>query len=82
MNIKAKPRFQKLIRKAPDLQTSLLIFAFTLAVFWLSPVHQVSDSRYSMLVSQGLISYGSFALDNYNIPRYEPFQREDYVMNG
>lgn len=58
------------------------IFVAMLLIFWLSPVHQVSDSRYSMLLSQCLLYHRSFALDHYNLPRLEPFQREDYVMNG
>jgi hypothetical protein len=59
-----------------------LIFATALLVFWFSPVHQVSDSKYSMLVSQCLLYHRSFALDHYQVPRLEPFQREDYLMNG
>jgi hypothetical protein len=59
-----------------------LIFATTLLVFWFSPVHQVSDSKYSMLVSQCLLYHRSFALDHYQVPRLEPFQREDYLMDG
>jgi hypothetical protein len=59
-----------------------LIFATTLLVFWCSPVHQVSDSKYSMLVSQCLLYHRSFALDHYQVPRLEPFQREDYLMDG
>lgn len=59
-----------------------LIFAAMLLVFWLSPVHQVSDSKYSMLVSQCLIYHGSFKLDHYKVPQLEPFQREDYLMDG
>jgi hypothetical protein len=59
-----------------------LIFATMLLVFWFSPVHQVSDSKYSMLVSQSLLYHRSFALDHYRVPRLEPFQREDYLMDG
>ncbi|HEV7860907.1 MAG TPA: hypothetical protein VGO91_19975 [Pyrinomonadaceae bacterium] len=62
--------------------TGGLIFATTLLVFWFSPVHQVSDSKYSMLVSQCLLYHRSFALDHYQVPRLEPFQREDYLMDG
>src|SRR5947209_3488181 len=55
-----------------DLLIALLIFAFTFALFLRSPVFQEADSSYSMLVSQSLIDYGTFKLDNYAIPREEP----------
>jgi hypothetical protein len=63
---------------------SLLIFLFTLITFWFSPVHQVTDSHYSMLLSECLLKHRSFALDTYNIPRLEPnaSTRDYYVMNG
>ena len=32
----------------------------------------MTDSRYSMLVSQSLVSRGSFTLDAYNLPRHPP----------
>ena len=59
-----------------------LIFVSALCVFLLSPVRQVTDSRYSMLVSQSLLEHGSFALDHYNIPRLPPIPIEHYVANG
>ncbi|HZE68542.1 MAG TPA: hypothetical protein VE135_03325 [Pyrinomonadaceae bacterium] len=58
------------------------IFVCTLLIFWFSPVHQVTDSKYSMLLSEGLIRHHSFALDHFQLPRLEPVQRSDYVMNG
>jgi hypothetical protein len=61
-----------------------LIFLFTFFVFWFSPVHQITDSHYSMLLSECLLKHRSFALDKYNIPRLEPnaSTRDYYVMNG
>lgn len=44
------------------------IFTFTLVIFWLSPVSQVTDSKYSMLVSESLWRRGTFKLDYYRIP--------------
>jgi hypothetical protein len=55
----------------PDLLIGGAIFFVTLIVFWLSPVHQVTDSRYSMLLSQSLLKYHSFALDHYSISASE-----------
>jgi hypothetical protein len=44
------------------------IFIFTLIIFWFSPVSQVTDSKYSMLVSESLWRRGTFKLDYYRIP--------------
>ncbi|HMF56261.1 MAG TPA: hypothetical protein VK619_07940, partial [Pyrinomonadaceae bacterium] len=54
-----------------DNRIAALLFLYTLILFMASPVPQVTDSGYSMLVSQSLIDYGSFKLDNYAIPRTE-----------
>ena len=48
-----------------------LIFVLTFIVFLLSPVRQVTDSRYSMLLTQSLIDRGSFRLDHYTFPGSE-----------
>ena len=47
-----------------DHRIAALLLLFTFALFMLSPVTQVTDSGYSMLLSQSLIDYGSFKLDN------------------
>lgn len=59
-----------------------LIFAAALSIFLLSPVHQVTDSAYSMLLSESLLHHRSFALDHYNIPRGEPKWFRYYFRNG
>jgi hypothetical protein len=51
-----------------DLVVGGAIFIVTLFMFLLSPVHQIADSNYSMLVSESLLHHGSFALDHYTIP--------------
>src|SRR5438132_1747144 len=58
------------------------IFVFTLLVFWFSPVHQLTDSNYSMLLSESLLRHRSFALDNYNIPRLTPRYHDNTFKNG
>ena len=58
------------------------IFAFTLLIFLQARVHQVTDSRYLMLVSESLIKHGTFTLDRYNLPRYPPQSRGDYFSSG
>jgi hypothetical protein len=61
---------------------ALLVALITFLVFLFSPVRQVNDSKFSMLVSQDLIQHRSFALDHFSIPRFSPVYREEYVQNG
>jgi hypothetical protein len=60
----------------------LLIFVAALSIFLLSPVHQVTDSGYSMMLSESLLHQRSFALDHYAIPRGEPKWFRYYYRNG
>ena len=46
----------------------LLIFLVTLAIFLFSRVHQVTDSTYSMMLTQSLLDYRTFSLDHYQTP--------------
>src|SRR5262245_27306297 len=57
-------------------------FLFTLVIFWISPVHQITDSNYSMLLSQSLIEHRTFTLDAYDLPRYPPMDRGYYISDG
>src|SRR5947209_3322133 len=75
-------RIPILLKSRSDFLIAALIFCVALVVFRLSPVHQVTDSRYSMLVSQSLLKYGTFRLDHYDVPHAAPFNRGDYVMDG
>jgi hypothetical protein len=59
-----------------------LIFIFSFFVFWLSPVGQAADSRYSMLLSQSLLEHQSFTLDHYQIPRFRGVEHFGYYRNG
>lgn len=66
----------KLVRPSsrfkPTAVLCIAIFAFTLLVFLISRVHQVTDSSYSMMLSQSLLDHGSFALDHYTLqPVYQ-----------
>ena len=65
-----------------DYLVALSIFAVTLLVFWFSPVHQLTDSNYSMLLSESLIKHRSFALDTYKIPRLSPRYHDNTYKNG
>jgi hypothetical protein len=44
------------------------IFFLTLAIFLFSRVHQVTDSSYSMMLTQSLLDHRSFTLDHYKTP--------------
>jgi hypothetical protein len=61
--------------------TGLLIFCLTFAVFRISPVHQVTDSKYSMILSQSLVDHHSFILDRYALS-FQPVRHGDYFMSG
>lgn len=67
-----------------DFLVAGILFITALVVFWFSPVSQVSDSHYSLLLSESLLKHRSFALDHYAIPHLEPQSgvRDDYVANG
>ncbi len=75
-------RFSDLTQKPVDALAGALVFLLSLVIFWFSPVHQVTDSNYSMLLSQGLIEHRSFALDRFNIPRHEPLYHDHTWKNG
>ncbi|HEY0407504.1 MAG TPA: hypothetical protein VGC89_17350 [Pyrinomonadaceae bacterium] len=75
----AKSRFARL---SATTWIAIAIFCFTLLVFALSQVRQVTDSNYTILLSQSLIEHGSFKLDNYALPRLEPMNRGYYTSNG
>lgn len=65
-----------------DLIVALSLFASTFAIFLLSPVHQITDSNYSMLLSDCLLRQRTFALDACNVPVLEPKPLNDYITNG
>ena len=77
-----KDRLRQAFRLSPTKVAALVIFVLTLSIFLFSRIRQVTDSSYSMLVSQSLIEHGSFQLDAYAIPRHEPQDRGYYISNG
>jgi len=48
---------------------AIAIFVVTLSIFLLSRVRQVTDSAYSMMLTQSLLDHRSFALDHYTLPK-------------
>lgn len=58
------------------------IFLSTFLVFWFSPIRQITDSNYSMLLSESLIHHRTFVLDGYSIPRLKPTWHDNTLKNG
>ena len=65
-----------------DWLAAAFIFVAALMVFRFSPVHQLTDSNYSMLLSESLLKHQTFALDNYHIPRLPPRYHDNTYKNG
>lgn len=65
-----------------NLVVSSLIAVALFLIFWFSPVHQVTDSNYSLLLSDSLITYRTFTLDQYAIPRHSPMAQDFAFKNG
>ena len=76
-----------------DVLLSTAIFLAALAIFYASPISGMGDSVYSLLVTQNLISHGSFMLDDFvghqpgaaTRPGVRPVQATDYqieIVNG
>lgn len=68
--------------RSVDFIIALAIFLATFLIFWFSPVHQVTDSNYSMLLSDCLLRQRTFALDACDVPFLEPRSHAKYVTNG
>ena len=58
------------------------IFLTALLLFWHSPVTFVGDSKYTLLLTQSLLSRGSFALDGYGLPRNLPLRVGSATLDG
>jgi len=59
-----------------------MLFVFALLIFLRAPIHEVTDSAYSMLASESLLRRHTFTLDQYALPRNPPKYWVDYVSNG
>lgn len=77
-----RDRLRQLIHLSPTKVAALVIFVLTLSIFLISRIRQVTDSSYSMLLSQSLIEHGSFQLDAYALPQHEPQDRGYYFSHG
>ncbi|HEY6119251.1 MAG TPA: hypothetical protein VIV66_04780, partial [Pyrinomonadaceae bacterium] len=79
--MKTKPN-QRSVSGLTTYGFTIALFGLTWLVFLFSPVHQITDSSYSMLLSQNLLEHQSFKLDSYALPRLEPMNRGYYISNG
>jgi hypothetical protein len=70
------PRFTR------DLLIAAMLFTLAFVVFLWAPIHNVTDSAYSMLASESLVKHHTFTLDPYSLPRNEPKHWVDYVSDG
>ena len=73
---------QTILTHKRDVFIGFVLFLVAFATFYLSPVYWFSDSKYTLVVSQSLLSNRSFALDHFALPRLEPKLRDHYVWNG
>ena len=60
--------------------TLLAISVF--AIFYTFGLHGMTDSKYSMVVSEDLLRHQSFAFDERSMPRREPFALPEVRTNG
>jgi hypothetical protein len=78
----AKRWLQSIASHKSDVISSTVIFVLVLVLFLFSRVHQLTDSNYSMLLSQSLLQHRSFTLDEYDLPRLNPTQQLFHVSVG
>ncbi len=65
-----------------DFFVSAAIFVAALLVFWYSPISNDSDSRFTLLLSESLVTRGSFLLDNYGLPHNPPIENSGTHLDG
>ena len=71
------------ISRPSELLIAASLFVASLSIYLLSPVHQITDSSYSMLLSECLIHHRSFELGrHYALPQYQPDWLLYYFRNG
>ncbi len=60
----------------------LLVFGTSLIVFLVSPIRQIADSKYSMVLSQSLWERGRFDLDGYLVPERDRYGTRLETVKG
>lgn len=59
-----------------------VIFALSYSIFLTSHVYQSADSKYSMLLSESLLHYGSFTLDHYMPARADSARQSEFPVSS
>ena len=77
-----RKRVVSIPRPGRDSVTAAVLFVLAFVVFLRAPIHDVTDSAYSMLASESLMRHHTFTLDAYSLPRFPPKYYFDYVSNG
>jgi hypothetical protein len=73
---------REVTRRHGDKLASAAIFLLALLVFLQSPVHQVADSRYSLVLTDSLMRHGTFDLARYFQPPFDPQEFPHLGVNG
>ena len=58
------------------------IFALSYSIFLTSHVHQMADSKYSILLSESLLLYGTFTLDNFTFLPTDSARDNKSLLSG
>lgn len=58
------------------------IFCVAFSLFWHAPMTSVGDSKYTLLLTQSLLSRGSFLLDGYGLPYHPLPTTAGYTQDG
>ena len=69
-------------RLHPDLIGGFLVFLTAFAVFLFSPVRHIEDSRFSMFLSEHLLSHRSFSFDRRAFPSIPPKEDGEILAQG
>jgi hypothetical protein len=72
------PRLSK--KKQAAIEIGLLFWVF--AIFAVFGPHDMTDGKYSLLVSESLLRNHSFVINDRSIPQLQPFARPGYQANG
>src|SRR5580704_18420307 len=62
--------------------TYIVLFLATFEIFFSHPVLPLTDSYYSLLLSQSILSRHTVALNSYSIPHVKPFSLPGFGANG
>lgn len=65
-----------------DGMIAITLFVVSFTIFVIAPVRQVTDSNYSVLLSESLLHHRTFSLDPYNIPRFAPRFHDNTYKDG